>query len=543
MKSLNKTSCSGGFGHQILPAGDVHAWVWMAYDQLNLELIRDIEQRLGTVGLIFIESEMKGRSRPYHKQKLALLLSNQRHFSLEAQAEGYAVQYIVTKGDYAGVIQALAEPESPIHSIEAAEYSTRMELKPLIDSGHLVAHPHCGWLTPRDWFVEAVGTTPPFRMERFYRKVRTSTGWLMTDGQPIGGKYSFDEENRKPWKGEPAAPSVPVFECDEIDFEVKELIDRVFHDHPGSIDFTQIPTTAEDIDRMLAFARGCLRHFGTYEDAMSTDSRGLFHTRLASLLNLHRVMPQTAIDLALESDAQLNNIEGFVRQLIWREYVHHIHVVTDGFRTLEINRSMSRRDANWHETAPLDFEAHPNHLEQTYPLPQAFWGKKSGLACLDESVNSVMDEGWTHHIPRLMVLSNIAHLLDVHPRELTDWFHVAFIDAYDWVVEPNVLGMGTFALGSAMMTKPYVAGSAYINRMSNHCKSCEFHPKKTCPIGRLYWAYLDRHSPAFSGNHRLSMAMRNVAKRSEEMKRVDHQTFLRVQQALASGHTLRPEEQ
>ena len=199
MYSLNETTCSRGFGRRILRVSNsVNAWVWMAYDQLNLELIRDIEQRFGTIGLVFIESEMKGRSRPYHKQKLALLLSNQRHFSLEAQAQGYAVQYIVTKGDYAGVIEALAEPERPIHCIEAAEYSTRLELESLIDSGHLVTHPHRGWLTPRNWFVEAVGTTPPFRMDRFYRKVRTSTGWLMTNGQPVGGKYSFDEENRKP---------------------------------------------------------------------------------------------------------------------------------------------------------------------------------------------------------------------------------------------------------------------------------------------------------------------------------------------------------
>jgi deoxyribodipyrimidine photolyase-related protein len=152
-----------------------------------------------------------------------------------------------------------------------------------------------------------------------------------------------------------------------------------------------------------------------------------------------------------------------------------------------------------------------------------------------------MEEGWTHHIPRLMVLSNIAHLLDVNPRELTDWFHVAFIDAYDWVVEPNVLGMGTFATGSAMMTKPYVAGSAYINRMSDHCSTCDFHPKKTCPISRMYWAYLARHAPAFSGNHRLSMAMRNVEKRSEEQRQLDHATFLHVQQTLAKGGKLTPE--
>jgi len=544
MKRLNASTVSKGFGTSI-HAGpyNVDSWVFVAYDQLNLSLFKTIEQTIGTVGFVFIESATKGRSRPYHKQKLALLLSNQRHFALEAQEAGYPIDYLLTEGSYAETLTVLAQEVGPIHCVEFAEYSTRMELLPLIESGDLVNHPHKGWLTARSWFTETVGTDPPFRMDRFYRRVRKETGWLMVDAQPVGDKYSFDEENRKPWRGDPVAPVPPAFAPDGIDLEVKTMVDNLYSDHPGFIDFTQIPSSEADIAASMEFARTCLSHFGTYEDAMSTESRGLFHTRLASLLNLHRVMPHQAVEMALESKAELNNVEGFVRQLIWREYVHHIHAVTDGFRTLEVNRSLARRDAQWYDAAPLDSEPHPNHLEQTFPLPKAYWGQESGLACLDESVASVMEEGWTHHIPRLMVLSNIAHLLDVQPRELTDWFHAAFIDAYDWVVEPNVFGMGTFALGSAMMTKPYVAGSAYINRMSNHCKSCEFHPKKTCPIGRLYWAYLERHSHAFAGNHRLSMALRNVAKRSEEMKRIDHQTFLKVQDALANGRTLRPDEQ
>lgn len=544
MKRLNASTVSKGFGTSI-HAGpyNVDSWVFVAYDQLNLSLFKTIEQTIGTVGFVFIESATKGRSRPYHKQKLALLLSNQRHFALEAQEAGYPIDYLLTEGSYAETLTVLAQEVGPIHCVEFAEYSTRMELLPLIESGDLVNHPHKGWLTARSWFTETVGTHPPFRMDRFYRRVRKETGWLMVDAQPVGDKYSFDEENRKPWRGDPVAPVPPAFAPDGIDLEVKTMVDNLYSDHPGFIDFTQIPSSEADIAASMEFARTCLSHFGTYEDAMSTESRGLFHTRLASLLNLHRVMPHQAVEMALESKAELNNVEGFVRQLIWREYVHHIHEVTDGFRTLEVNRSLARRDAQWYDAAPLDSEPHPNHLEQTFPLPKAYWGQESGLACLDESVASVMEEGWTHHIPRLMVLSNIAHLLDVQPRELTDWFHAAFIDAYDWVVEPNVFGMGTFALGSAMMTKPYVAGSAYINRMSNHCKSCEFHPKKTCPIGRLYWAYLERHSHAFAGNHRLSMALRNVAKRSEEMKRIDHQTFLKVQDALANGRTLRPDEQ
>ena len=200
MKRLNAITVPEGFGTSI-QAGphDVDSWVFVAYDQLNLSLIETIEQAIGTVGLVFIESAFKGRSRPYHKQKLALLLSNQRHFALEAQEAGYPIEYIGTQGSYVETLTVLANEVGPIHCVEFAEYSTRMELQPLIESEALVVHPHNGWLTPRSWFTETVGTAPPFRMDRFYRRVRKETGWLMIDAQPVGDKYSFDEENRKPW--------------------------------------------------------------------------------------------------------------------------------------------------------------------------------------------------------------------------------------------------------------------------------------------------------------------------------------------------------
>jgi deoxyribodipyrimidine photolyase-related protein len=363
---------------------------------------------------------------------------------------------------------------------------------------------------------------------------------MMEEGKPVGGKYSFDAENRFPWKGEPPAPTPPVYGADAIDREVEALVGTLYGEHPGAVDLTAQPTTAEQIETSLRFAMDCLPNFGTYEDAMSEKSRGLFHSRLATLVNLHRLMPHRLVEAALKSDAPINSVEGFVRQMVWREYVHHIHEVTDGFRTLEVERTSSMRGAGWEGFVAKDAELHPNHLLQTNTLPEAFWGQKSGLRCLDASVESVMEDGWTHHIPRLMVLSNIANLLDVNPRELTDWFHAAFIDAYDWVVEPNVLGMGTFALGTAMMTKPYVAGSAYINRMSDHCKTCQFHHKKTCPMTRLYWAYLNRHSESFTGNHRMAIALKNVARRAEEEKAVDNATFAHVRDVLLAGQEVRP---
>jgi len=524
--------------HSVKPS-DVKTWVWLAYDQLHEMFLDTVTSN--DVGVVLIESAQKGTSRPYHKQKLAMLLSNQRHFALELQANGTPVHYVFSQSGYAEVLENVSQRFGPLECFEPAERSLRLEIEGLNKTGQLIVHPHPGWLTKRDWFEQSVGTSPPFRMDAFYRKVRSMTGWLMEEGKPVGGKYSYDAENRFPWKEEHQPPPTPLYSIDDIDGEVTALVESLYSTHPGTVDLSRAPTSAEDIEEALHFALKCLPYFGRYEDAMSEKSVGLFHTRLAPLVNLHRLLPLRVVEAVLASNAPLNSVEGYVRQMIWREYVHHVHDVTDGFRTLDVPRTPANRSARWEPSENHLDDGHPNFLEQKGALPQAYWGEQSGLRCLDASVQPVMDEGWTHHIPRLMVLSNIANLLDVNPRELTDWFHAAFIDAYDWVVEPNVLGMGTFALGTAMMTKPYVAGSAYINRMSDHCKSCSFHPKKNCPITRLYWAYLARHESAFEGNHRMSMALRNVQRRDLHERSVDILTFEHVKQTLQAGKRLHPE--
>ena len=539
---LDASKGRGFFASQVNSVGpkDAQRWVWLAYDQLNLAFLESLERADESLGVILIESSRKGRSKPFHQQKLAFLLSNQRHFALEVQAQGIPVHFVSTDRSFGDALKRLGD-FGVIESFEHAERSLRKSVETLVAEGKVILHPHPGWLTQREWFESSVGIEPPFRMDKFYRKVRKETGWLMEEGKPVGGKYSFDGENRFPWKGEEQPPSAPVYSVDEVDEEVAEMVRVQFGDHPGHVDLSTVPTSKDDANQALAFALRCLPHFGRYEDAMTEESIGLFHSRLASLTNLHRVLPIRTVEAILGEQAPLNSVEGFLRQMIWREYVHHVHDVTDGFRSLEIQRSSAQRGARWQHATDRTDEGHPNFLNQHEALPQAYWGSESGLRCLDACVEPVMDEGWTHHIPRLMVLSNVANLLDVNPRELTDWFHAAFIDAYDWVVEPNVLGMGTFALGTVMMTKPYVAGSAYINRMSDHCKSCAFHPKKNCPMTRLYWAYLARHGEAFEGNHRMSMTLRNVQRRSPEERDLDAATFEHVKEVLGNGGTLRPE--
>jgi deoxyribodipyrimidine photolyase-related protein len=163
------------------------------------------------------------------------------------------------------------------------------------------------------------------------------------------------------------------------------------------------------------------------------------------------------------------------------------------------------------------------------------------LACLDHVVKTVWEDAYSHHITRLMVLSNLATLLDIRPRELTDWFWIAYADAYDWVVEPNVLGMGTFSLGDLMTTKPYVSGAAYIDRMGDYCEGCSFNPKKNCPITPLYWAFLLRHQAALAKNPRLRMPMASLRKRKSQRRTQDRKVFNHVQDVLSKGGVLTPD--
>ncbi|MDG2085235.1 MAG: cryptochrome/photolyase family protein [Planctomycetota bacterium] len=524
-------------------------WLWVAHDQLHSQLNPWAGEPPEETGLIFVESKQRGNVRPYHRQKLAFLLSNLRHRSLEAQQEGHPVRYLISEDDYGKALTDLAQEIGTIHVLRSPELEIRQQLKTSIAEGLLREHEHGGWLTTREEFLQSVGDEPPFRMDVFYRHFRKISGVLMENSSPEGGKYSHDGENRKPWKGTPPAPSDPTFEVDAIDKEVTAMIMEHFPQHPGNIDLRKLPTTAQQAQQALDFARSVIPEFGPYEDAFSESSRGLFHTRLASLMHLHRVLPEEVLTIALESSAPLNSREGLIRQLVWREYMHHIHEITDGFRTIDVPRSPAAcRDARWGDVSggkksisTADLEEHPNRLKQEQPLPPAYWGKESGLRCLDATTTAVMEDGWTHHIPRLMILGNLASLLDIHPRELTDWFHVAFIDAYDWVVETNVLGMGTFAVGESMMTKPYVSGTPYIQKMGDHCQKCSFHPKKTCPISKLYWAFLERHGDAFEGNVRMAMPLRTLSRRSEDQKAADVEAFEWVSSTLSRGEVLHPD--
>jgi deoxyribodipyrimidine photolyase-related protein len=535
-------------------------WLYVPYDQVTDAIGPLSKEDPRELGIVLVENPWKARRRPYHRQKIALIIANLRHFALEQAARGVAVCHVVTPAKrYASALLPLARELGPIRMMRPAERELRVDLAPLIKSGLIVEIPHEGWMTTLDQFRRSrTRGTPIWKMDSFYRLVRQETGILMEQGKPVGGKFSYDAENRRPWKGTPALPTPITFEEDEIKTEVAEMIDRHFSDHPGSLDLKSLPVTQRDADNLWAWAKSeAIPSFGPFEDAMSRSSNSLFHTRLSSLMNIGRLLPADLVRQAAGLPIDLPSKEGFIRQILgWREFVHHVHEETDGFRQNPIPSSprwparLQPGDAgyrHWSGRAwptsiekEIDGGAEPTFLGTGSPIPPAYWGKESGLACLDQVVKDVWREGYSHHITRLMVLANIAALLDFSARELTDWFWVAYTDAYDWVVEPNVLAMGTFSVGPVMTTKPYVSGSAYIDRMSDYCSACAFDPKKTCPITRLYWSYLLRHRDRLRSNPRLSLPLASAEKRSSQDQSRDEKVFLLVQETLARGDKLSP---
>lgn len=488
-------------------------WLFVPYDQLSDQQGPLAREPAGELGIVLIENPWKAARRPYHRQKLVAVLTNLRHFAIEQAQRGVAVRHVVANGPYHTALAPLLAELGPIRVMEPAERELREDLANIA----LEVISHEGWLTTRDDFA-ASQPAPPYRMDRFYRHVRQRTGILMdARGKPIGGKYSFDHDNRKKWPGTPPPAEPPRYAPDAITREVGALVEKHFASHPGAIDLAHQPASAADAAQHWAWAKAhCLPLFGPYEDAMSVRSRTLFHSRTSMLVNLGRLQPRRLVDDVAAMTIGLSSQEGFIRQLLgWREFMHHVHVATDGFRTV-----------------PL--------ADGGAPLPPAYWGTPSGLHCLDTVVTSVWDEGYSHHITRLMVLSNLANLLDYAPRELTDWFWIAYTDAYDWVVEPNVLAMGTWAAGDLVVTKPYVASANYIDKQSDYCKHCAFDPKSNCPLTPLYWAYLARHREQLADNPRLFRPYQMLAKRPATQQQADAREVTRVRDALARGERIAP---
>ena len=524
-------------------------WIYVPYDRFTDRTGPLTEQPAEQTGIVIVESTAKALRRPYHKKKLALLISNMRHFALEQAERGVSVLYHFSPLSHGNALVHLQrERKLPTLTVmRPAERELRLDLAEAQRRGLVLEEvDDTTWTSTTKDFTDVYGEYTPgkrYVMDSFYRRMRQHTGILMENNRPRGGQYSFDAENRKTFRGQVPVPAPPSFPPDEITAEVLEYVEQTYSHHFGTLDGFDLPVTQADCDRMWSFAlEHLLPSFGPYEDAMRDDQPQLFHSRTSALINLGRLLP---IDLLRDVESATTggripaaSAEGFIRQILgWREFMRHVHQQTDGYRLLPVPQQQISRppevspDAHGKTTSyvvPAGQSdpyagATPSALEASLPLPAVYWGVKSGLHCMDTVVDQVIRDGWSHHITRLMVLSNLANLCGFSPRELTDWFWFGYVDAYDWVVEPNVLGMATYADGGCTATKPYVSGAAYINRMSNFCGHCQYDPKKStgpgsCPFTALYWTFLERNQDKLGDNFRLQMPYRTLrAKPASEL--------------------------
>lgn len=510
-------------------------WIYIPYDRFTDRVGPLAEQAAKDTGIVIVESTAKGHRRLYHKKKLVLLIANMRHFALEQMARGVSVLYHFSPLSHGQALARLQQEAGvpQLTVMKPAERELRLDLKQAVADGlRLNVVPDATWFSTSEDFTGVYGAYEPGRsylMDRFYRHMRQKTGVLMRKGKPEGGKFSFDTENRRPYRGDPPVPPGIEFAPDAITDEVSAYVAKEYAHHFGSIEGFNLPGSQDACDQMWRWSlEHLLPHFGPYEDAMRDDQPQLFHSRISALINLGRLLPRDLVRdveaAAAEGSIPLASAEGFIRQVMgWREFMRHVHEQTDGYRRVRVRQETGAEAQREDDLAAQDSleGARPAALGAARPLPAAYWGVKSGLHCLDTVVEQVIDEGWSHHITRLMVLSNLATLCGFSARELTDWFWIAYVDAYDWVVETNVLGMGTYADGGMTATKPYVSGAAYINRMSNYCGHCRFDPKKatgedSCPFTALYWTFLERNRRVLGDNFRLQMPYKTLARKSEQ---------------------------
>lgn len=441
---------------------------------------------------VFIESLQWAQKLPQHKKKIVLHFSSMRHFSDELVKKGKKVIYYPMCEDAGQAFKDLKHKDNidQLIVMEPSEWGVKSKLQSYAKEHGLKIE-----FIPNEQFIyqdEVFDFTKPPMLETFYRHMRKTTKILMHGDKPLGGLWNFDKENRKKAPDDIEIPQYPKFKPDEITLKVMDEVKHKFKDNFGDLDDFHLACTRKDALKMLNhFIDHKLRLFGPYQDAMMTNEHVLFHSLLSPLLNINLLRPQEVIEAAEKAyhdkKATLESTEGFIRQILgWREYVYQVY------------------KANMPSYKKLNYF----HYKQS--LPSFYWDGQTKMHCISEAVAPVIHEGINHHIQRLMVTGNFALIAGINPQEVNDWYHFGYIDALDWVVTPNVLGLSLYADGGMIATKPYAASAAYIQKMSNYCKSCPYNPKTvieedSCPFNALYWDFIDRNKDKFKKNHRMSL--------------------------------------
>ncbi|WP_353628177.1 cryptochrome/photolyase family protein [Sulfitobacter sp. TCYB15] len=431
----------------------------------------------------------------HHPKKIALIFAAMRKFAHALEQDGWTVAYTqLDDTDNAGSIvgellrRAAQTGASEVLATEPGEWRLIDKLKYAPMKVHLL--PDDRFLATHAEFEAWAEGRKALRMEYFYREMRRKTGLLMEGDQPAGGKWNFDHDNRKAAPEDVTVDGPLRFDPDATTREVLELVEARFGDNFGALEpFGFATTRAEALQALDHFIANALPRFGDYQDAMLNENEFLYHAILSPYLNIGLLnvteICEAAANAYAAGHAPINAAEGFIRQIIgWREYVRGIYFLEGP-----------------------DYTAR-NILGHDRDLPWFYWGGETRMNCVAKAVGQTRTQAYAHHIQRLMVTGNFALLAGIDPAQVHEWYLAVYADAFEWVEAPNTIGMSQFADGGVIASKPYVSSGAYINRMSDHCKSCHYSVSaKTgdtaCPFNLLYWHFLDRHRDRFSNNPRM----------------------------------------
>ncbi|KQM86947.1 deoxyribodipyrimidine photolyase [Sphingomonas sp. Leaf23] len=451
----------------------------------------------------------------HHPKKIAFLFAAMRHHAAALAEKGWRVDYVRlddpdNAGSFTGEIARAIERHDPTRIVvtEAGEWRVQamLEAWETIFGIPVSIRPDTRFLCSHDRFRDWAEGRRELRMEFFYREMRRETGLLMDGAKPVGGKWNFDHDNRKPAKRDLLIPRPLSFKPDDVTQEVLALVADRFGDHAGTLDGFDFAVTREGaLRQQRAFLTHALPGFGDNQDAMLTGEPYLWHAVLSPYINAGLLDP---LDLckAVEKEfaagkVPINAAEGFIRQIIgWREFVRGIY---------------------WREGP--DYVTR-NFLGAKRDLPAFYWTGETDMHCLSQAIGQTLDKAYAHHIQRLMITGNFALLIGADPQQVHRWYLEVYADAYEWVELPNTLGMSQFGDGGLLGSKPYASSGAYIDRMSDYCGTCRYDVKQrtgqdACPFNALYWDFIARNQEKLGRNPRMAMPYRTWDKMAEETQR------------------------
>ena len=485
-------------------AQKVHTILLVTGDQLSLALSALRTADKATARILMAEVRPEATTAKHHKKKIIFVFSAMRHFAQELSVQGWHVDYI--KLDAVENTQSLKGEVGRMMALHGAKHALMTapndhRLRQELD--FIEQLPDDRFFCGEAEFADYAKAQKGLRMEFFYRAMRRKSGLLMDGDEPVGGRWNFDAENRKPAKPDKEFPTPPRFAPDAITHEVAALVKLHFADHYGAAEpFWFGVTRAQALLAFQSFLTHSLPQFGATQDAMLQGEYYLNHSMISLYLNFGLLGAREICDAAevayRKGVAPLEAVEGFIRQILgWREYVRGIYwMKMPGYLT-------------------------SNALAATRPIPDFYWSHNTDMNCMAQVFRQTYEEAYAHHIQRLMITGNFALLAGINPIQVHDWYHAVYADALEWVEAPNTIGMALHADGGLMGSKPYAASANYINKMSNYCKSCSYDPKlrigpDACPFNALYWNFIGIHRAEFARNPRMGQMINSYQKMSAD---------------------------